>query len=623
MKTARLSNLIVQLGQQSASAATPDAALLGRFLADRDQEAFALLVRRHGRLVFGVCRRVTGDHHLAEDAFQAVFVVLATKAGSVRPRSALPAWLYGVAHRVALRARTMRDRRRRHESPVKILPDRASPVDDGAESADLVAVLDEEIARLPEYQRVPVVVCELEGRSRMEAAAQLGISEGTLSSRLARARKALADRLRQRGIALSAAGLTAAFAQLASGGVPNEVVSKTVACAITPALVPTTVVVLSHGVLRIMLIQKLKVLTLALSLAIPSGLLASATLAAADPSAATMPTRSVELFALRTDPPTKTVGQKPLPGPSRLLVFRDGAYVLIDPDGKNEKQLVEKSEEFVYRGAKLSPDGKWLAVTMQSAPSPAAEPNAGTTLPPPKLYVRTLDEKAPGNDLEVECRTFVWSADGSEIACCNFPDAPKGPEEVTHFIIDVKTKQKKPLKFPDGHLMTDWSADGKLFLTTRVVVDKDNPQNRTVQLYLVNRDGTERQALTDGKQLSSFGRFSPDGKRVLYIHDTRPKDGKGDPKVEMSVLGTTTGKSSAVSDMPLNARVMGFCWSPDGKRIAYVWRQVHEGKPQDIRDKETESHLVVCDSDGKNAKTIVSEKGPNPWADRLRDVDWR
>jgi RNA polymerase sigma factor (sigma-70 family) len=149
-----------------------------------------------------VFRRVTGDHHLAEDAFQAVFVVLAAMAGSVRPRSALPAWLYGVAHRVALRVRSMSHRRLLHEAPVETLPDRACPVADGAEGADLAAALDEEIARLPEYQRVPVVVCELEGRSRQEAAAQLGISEGTLSSRLARARRALAARLCRRGIAL-------------------------------------------------------------------------------------------------------------------------------------------------------------------------------------------------------------------------------------------------------------------------------------------------------------------------------------------------------------------------------------------------------------------------------------
>jgi RNA polymerase sigma-70 factor (ECF subfamily) len=174
MKTAELFDLVGRLGKRSEPLVTPDADLLNRFLADRDGQAFAILVRRHGPLDYGVCRRVTGDHHLAEDAFQAVFVVLAAKATSVRPRAALPSWLYGVAHRVALRARTMRDRRRRRETPVGTVPERASPVVDGAEVGDLAAVLDEEIARLPEYQRVPVVVCDPNGNNAKTIASEKG-----------------------------------------------------------------------------------------------------------------------------------------------------------------------------------------------------------------------------------------------------------------------------------------------------------------------------------------------------------------------------------------------------------------------------------------------------------------
>src|SRR6478672_1879057 len=121
--TAMLSDLVGRLNMRSEPRAT-DGDLLGQFLADRDEQAFACLVQRHGPLVFGVCRRVTGDHHLAEDAFQAVFVVLAAKAESIRPRSALPAWLYGVAYRIALRARTMSARRLRREESVETLPER-------------------------------------------------------------------------------------------------------------------------------------------------------------------------------------------------------------------------------------------------------------------------------------------------------------------------------------------------------------------------------------------------------------------------------------------------------------------------------------------------------------------
>jgi RNA polymerase sigma factor (sigma-70 family) len=213
MATAKFSDIVSSLGHRPPGSAAPDPDLLGRFLATRDEQAFALIVRRHGPMVFGVCRRVTGNYHLAEDAFQAVFVVLAAKAGTVRPRAALSAWLYGVAYRTALRARTVSDNRRRREALVETLPEVACQPLNPSEVADEAAVLDEEIARLPEHLRAAVVLCELEEQSRQEAAERLGIPEGTLSSRLASARKALAGRLRQRGVLLSAASLSGALAQ--------------------------------------------------------------------------------------------------------------------------------------------------------------------------------------------------------------------------------------------------------------------------------------------------------------------------------------------------------------------------------------------------------------------------
>jgi RNA polymerase sigma factor (sigma-70 family) len=275
MATAKLSDLVSRLERHlpaPAEADTPDADLLARFLAARDEQAFAIIVRRHGPTVFGVCRRVTGDHHLAEDAFQAVFVVLAAKAASVRPRSALAAWLYGVAYRTALRARTMSDRRRRHLARSQETGDRGQNSDSSLSpdscllATELAAILDEEIARLPEHLRLAVVLCELEGHARKDAAARLGVPEGTLSSRLAAARKALAARLRKRGVALSAAGLSAALGQLASAGVPANLAERAVAAALTPGALPAPVAALSHGVLRVMFAQKLKTVSAALAL---------------------------------------------------------------------------------------------------------------------------------------------------------------------------------------------------------------------------------------------------------------------------------------------------------------------------------------------------------------------
>ena len=167
------------------SAAT-DAQLLGRFIRDRDDAAFTELVRRQGPLVLGVCRRTISDRHLADDAFQATFVVLARKADSIQSATHLASWLYGVSHKVALRARTMAGRRAKHETLTANPPDtavRPDPID------ELDGVLDAEIANLPALYRDAVVLCELQGVSRYDATKTLGILEGTLSSRLAKARK--------------------------------------------------------------------------------------------------------------------------------------------------------------------------------------------------------------------------------------------------------------------------------------------------------------------------------------------------------------------------------------------------------------------------------------------------
>jgi RNA polymerase sigma factor (sigma-70 family) len=201
------------LGRLAAREET-DGALVRQFVEVRSESAFAELVRRHGPRVFGVCVRALGDHHLAEDAFQASFVVLARKAHTIHPPEAVGAWLFGVARRAAAEAVTMRRKCREQSSGV--LPDRAEP---GAEPDDTAAVVSAEIAALPSALRAVVVLCEIEGVSRARAAARLGIAEGTLSSRLARARKQLADRLRSRSVVPAVVGtvaLSASFARAAA-----------------------------------------------------------------------------------------------------------------------------------------------------------------------------------------------------------------------------------------------------------------------------------------------------------------------------------------------------------------------------------------------------------------------
>ncbi len=230
-----------------------DAELLSAFVSGRDESAFSALVRRHGPMVYGVCRRVIGRHADAEDAFQATFLVLARKAASLVRRDLLANWLYGVAYRTALEARTRMLRRHAAEKQIDDFPHPA--VDPAEDRSELVTLLDRELNRLADKYRVPVVLCELEGRSRKETARLLGIPEGTLSSRLAAARRMLASRFAQCGVAVSTA---AVLSQMdASASVPARLVESTVRAA-TEHAAGAALAALTQGVLKSMLITKLK-----------------------------------------------------------------------------------------------------------------------------------------------------------------------------------------------------------------------------------------------------------------------------------------------------------------------------------------------------------------------------
>jgi RNA polymerase sigma factor (sigma-70 family) len=182
-----------------AASDVPDADLLNRFTRDRDEAAFADLVRRHGPLILGVCRRVL-SHHDAEDAYQTTFLILARKAGKLTGRASVAGWLCRVACNVARKARRAAARRAVREARA-VTPPRSAP---GVGLADVCAALDAEVARLPDAEREAFTVCVLDGLSKTRAARRLGWTEGTVSGRLARARERLRTRLARRGITLSA-----------------------------------------------------------------------------------------------------------------------------------------------------------------------------------------------------------------------------------------------------------------------------------------------------------------------------------------------------------------------------------------------------------------------------------
>ena len=207
-----------------------DGQLLGCFIEHRDEAAFATLVKRHGPMVWGVCRRILDNYHDAEDAFQATFLVLVRKAAAIVPREMIANWLYGVAHQTALKARQTAAKRKCREKQVTAMPEPAVSEQDLWH--DLQPVLDHELSSLPTKYRVAVVLCDLEGKTRKEAARQLGLPEGTVASRLTRARTMLAKRLARHGLAVSGGALAVVLSQrVASACVPTSVVSSTIKAA--------------------------------------------------------------------------------------------------------------------------------------------------------------------------------------------------------------------------------------------------------------------------------------------------------------------------------------------------------------------------------------------------------
>jgi RNA polymerase sigma factor (sigma-70 family) len=245
-----------------------DGELLGRVVGQHDPAAFEVLVWRHGALVLGLCRRLLRHEQEAEDAFQATFLILLRKAGSIGKGQALASWLYKVAFRVALRLRARR-RSRRERPTVDVAAAEATPE---LVWRDLRPVLDEEVNGLPERYRAPFVLCYLGGLTNEEAARQLGCPRGTVLSRLAWARQRLRDRLARRGLALSSATLAAALsAPAASAAPPTPLVATAVKAATLSAAgksaagaASARAALLTQGVLRDMSLTRLKIVAAAL-----------------------------------------------------------------------------------------------------------------------------------------------------------------------------------------------------------------------------------------------------------------------------------------------------------------------------------------------------------------------
>lgn len=270
MATQSLYKIVTQLrrfAMRPGGGDVADGQLLGRFVDQQDEDAFAALVKRHGSMVMGVCQRVLNNSHDADDAFQATFLILVHKAATLKTYELVGNWLYGVAYRTALTARAASARRRRKEKQVIDMPHRATTRPD--DWSELRPLLDEELSQLGDVYREAVVLCDLEGKTRGQAAQKLGVPESTLSGRLTTARRQLAKRLTRRGLTLSAGAVATILSQsAASAWVPHSLVVSTIKAATSLAagsaatgLVSTSVVALAEGTMKAMFMTKVKTLT--------------------------------------------------------------------------------------------------------------------------------------------------------------------------------------------------------------------------------------------------------------------------------------------------------------------------------------------------------------------------
>ncbi|HZV03956.1 MAG TPA: sigma-70 family RNA polymerase sigma factor [Gemmataceae bacterium] len=343
-----------QAAGQPPDDALDDRHLLERFVATRDAMAFAALVQRHGPMVMGVCRRLLHDHHEAEDAFQATFLVLVHKARSVGRPELLGPWLHGVAYRTAARVRQAARRQARKREAVAML--------DGDPTVEVMwrelrQVLDEELDRLAPKYRVPLVLFYLEGKTTEEVARQLACPKGTVLSRLARGRERLRLRLVRRGVAPSVGLLVSVLAAKATqAAVPAELALGTVEAAVLTAArqaasgaIPATVAVLTKGVLRAMLLNKLKVagVVLLAVTAVVVGAGVCVRLALADKPAVAnkdkAPKDEEKILGTWALVSYEEGGQK---APEERI--KDGK-VIFAADGKLTAKLGEREQEFTYQ----------------------------------------------------------------------------------------------------------------------------------------------------------------------------------------------------------------------------------------------------------------------------------
>ncbi|MHB1423196.1 MAG: sigma-70 family RNA polymerase sigma factor [Gemmataceae bacterium] len=609
--TASLGYVLSQLQRWTSSGLEElsDAVLLERFVRQRDESAFAALTARHGAMVLRSCRRILGDAHDAEDAFQATFLILARKAHTLRKPAALPGFLHSVARRVALKSRSQAANR-----------GEAMPINEKSSTTscdpltqltarELLEILDEEIARLPSAQRSAVILCCLEGQTREEAARILGCTQGSLKGRLERGRQRLQERLRRRGVALSAALSVAAVCR---GEAASALLIRSTVTAALSGGIGSSAAVLAHSVLKMFFLTKLAwamtvVLTVALAASTAVVLVQRGPVAEApEDEILAVPAAPKEAEAARTD-----AQGDPLPegaiarlGTVRLRHCGNISMVKFTPDGK---RLVSQGGDGVRvwdtasgkevrhlsapGGSDLSPDGKCIATV---------------NLGPGHLELWDMDSGKKIAAFGENCYAPIrFSPDGKLLATLSTDTKVE--------IWEVESRKKlRSWKVPAKHVFSlAFSADSRQLLT--------NGLYDMIRVWDVTT-GKELQgflplATSSGEiSLPSSPAISPDGKLVALAEANSKRassSGKVEWKARVSLRDLASNKlmreltcpAYEIAGQQLPFRDLTF--TPDGKSL------VTSGPDRNIRfwDAETGKELRRLSVEGLPGPLTLSRDG--------------
>jgi RNA polymerase sigma factor (sigma-70 family) len=564
MGDSRAERVLGQLHHWLVSRSMPsdDGQLLERFVQQRDEEAFAELVARHGPLVYGLCRRLLGHMQDAEDVFQATFLVLARKAAAIRKPPSLSCWLHGVAYRLALKARAETERRRFHEQQAQPL---CATEDADLSWREVRGLLDEELQRLPEKQRLPLVLCYLEGLTQDEAARRLGWPRGTLKRRLEAGRERLRLRLTRRGVTLGAGLFAAALTDSAiRGAVPLALRQTTVRASIrfvtneTAALAATPAALLAKGALQTMLTTKLKLGALAIVLL--GCAVTAAGLAIPQAPSEKQPEKKAEA-------PLSTSIKAGEPRPAEAKQRHEDRQGDPLPEG-----AIARLGTLRMRHA----DTVWSVVFTRDSKTAIAGDTSGNIVywdVATGREIRRFSGSGPGNGMSA----LTISPDGKVLASAGTLPGPAGQGL---YLWDVETGK---LRFRDtlkanqiNHLL--FTLNGK----TLVLEDYSN----IIRLWNVEQRKVTHELKGHTGNISTLA-VSPDGK-------TLASGSWKDPHVRLWDIASGTEKRHFAA---CDSDVLGVAFSPDGKTLAAVGN----GAPLTFFDPNTGKRLRKAESGGSHA----------------------